>query len=266
METVFFVVSKLAWAAIRPESLLMLGLAASWLWARRRPRLSRVLTALVLLSMIGIAAWPVQNYVLAPLEAAYPQPASPPLRVNGILVLGGAELSELTARHGPPQVNAAAERLSEAVVQARRFPAAPVIFTGGNNDLRGGPSGAGAAGRYMTDLGLPPARLILEDRSRTTAENARLTLDRVRPQPGQRWLLITSGFHMRRAVESFCAAGWTGIVPWPTDFRVTDAALEWDPAENMMELGLGLREWIGLWGYRWTGRARTPDATCLAPG
>ena len=77
MDTVFFIASKLIWAMLRPDSLLMLGLVAAWALARRRPRLSRGLLGAVLALMALVAAWPVQDWLLRPLETAYPRPAPP---------------------------------------------------------------------------------------------------------------------------------------------------------------------------------------------
>lgn len=262
MDTVFFVASKVLWAMLRPDSLLMLGLAASWLLARRRPRLSRGLSGGVLALMALIAAWPVQDWLLSPLETRFPRPAEP-ARVEGIIVLGGAELADLTALTNAPQLNGAAERMTEAMMLALRHPEARVIFTGGSGNLTGGAAGATVAARLFADLGLAPDRLILESASRNTAENAAFTRDLIAPKTGARWVLITSAYHMPRAVAAFCAAGWTGIIPWPIDHRSPGAA-GWQFSDNATDLATGLREWIGLAAYCLTGRATLPSPACLA--
>lgn len=263
MDTVFFIASKLIWAMLRPDSLLMLGLVAAWALARRRPRLSRGLLGVVLALMALVAAWPVQDWLLRPLETAYPRPAAP-AQVAGIIVLGGAELADLTALYTAPQLNSGAERLTEAMALALRHPEARVIFTGGSGNLRGGAAGTTVATRLFAELGLAPDRLILESASRNTAENAAFTRDLLQPKPGERWLLVTSAYHMPRAVAVFCAAGWRGIVPWPVDFRSPGAA-GWQFSDNATDLATGLREWIGLAAYRLTGRATAPSPACLAP-
>ena len=82
------------------------------------------------------------------------------------------------------------------------------------------------------------------------------------------WLLFISAFQMRRAVASFCAAGWKNIVPWPRDYRTggfTDR-IDWNFAFNLDDLNIGVREWIGLAAYSLT--RKTSDAVeisnCLA--
>lgn len=264
MDTAFFIASKLIWAALRPDSLLILVLAASWLLIRRRPAWARGLLGLLLLVMMAIAIWPVQDLLLSPLEDRYPVPAISG-DVAGIIVLGGAELAVQSARRDQVQLNAGAERLTAAMSLARTHPAAKVIFTGGNSTLHGGAAGAEVAARLFAELGLPPDRLVLDSASRNTAENATLTRALAQPTPGQVWILVTSAFHMPRSVAAFCAAGWTGIIPYPVDYRSPGDGMGWQFTENAAELTTVWREWIGLAAYHLTGRATPPSPECLSP-
>ena len=115
---------------------------------------------------------------------------------------------------------------------ALAHPAAKVIFTGGSGNLRGGAAGADVAARLFQDLGLPPDRLMLEAAARNTAENATLTQALVQPNAGQRWVLVTSAYHMPRSVAAFCAAGWTGLIPYPVDFRTPGDGAGWRFADR----------------------------------
>jgi len=71
------------------------------------------------------------------------------------------------------------------------------------------------------------------------------------------WILVTSAFHMPRAVGSFCAAGWHTLVPYPTDYRGGSFwdQVGWDLADNLTDLNTGVTEWVGLLAYRVTGRS-----------
>ncbi|MFM7445850.1 MAG: YdcF family protein, partial [Tabrizicola sp.] len=105
-------------------------------------------------------------------------------------------------------------------------------------------------------LGIEAERIILEQASRNTAENARLTRDIVQPQPGETWVLVTSAFHMPRAHETFLREGWKGIVAWPVDFRSGDLADGrgiWRLDRNLQALNLGLKEYLGAAVYRVIG-------------
>jgi hypothetical protein len=74
---------------------------------------------------------------------------------------------------------------------------------------------------------------------------------------------------MRRAVASFCAAGWTDLVPWPTDYRGGNVAdgIGWSFSEHARDLEIAIREVVGLAAYRMTGRALSPlPENCLHRG
>ncbi|WP_414898638.1 YdcF family protein [Rhodovulum sp. YEN HP10] len=124
---------------------------------------------------------------------------------------------------------------------------------------------ANVAAALLLRAGFDPSRSSLEDASRTTAENARLAVELVPDRPGNR-VLVTSAFHMRRAVATFCAAGWRGILPYPVDFR-TAPGFRASPGlpENLGLLTLFLHEVLGLAVYRASGLAADPlPEGCLA--
>ena len=129
-------------------------------------------------------------------------------------------------------------------------------------------SGTEIAQDIFIGAGLNKSRLILEGASRKIAENATMFLELAPDNVEGDWLLVTSAFHMRRAVASFCAAGWKNIVPWPTDYHTGEFVdrIGWIFALNLNDLNTGVREWIGLAAYSIT--RRTSDAIevsdCLA--
>ncbi len=205
---------------------------------------------------IFIGLLPIGNAVLTPLERSYP--ANPEVsNPAGIIVLGGME--ELGPEYGGQlaQVNAAGERLIVAMELANRFPQVPILYSGGKVALTPAAADAFSVGPdILRRLGLPEERLIVEDRSRTTAENAVLALAKVTDQDERPWLLVTSAWHMPRALGTFCAAGWSNLIPYPVDFRGGSVFEEvrWNLAENLSDLNFGVKEWIGLLGYKVGGR------------
>ena len=70
----------------------------------------------------------------------------------------------------------------------------------------------------MTPMGIARDRITLEDKSRNTDENARFTAAIVHPKPSQRWIIVTSAFHMPRAMGVFEKAGFHPIA-YPVAFR-----------------------------------------------
>ena len=123
------------------------------------------------------------------------------------------------------------------------------------NDKAG--SAAGIVGSYLEAVGIDPARIVLESRSRTTYENALFLRDMLHPSPGQRYVLVTSAFHMPRAVGTFRKHGFD-VVPWPVDYRTHGwrDAYEWfgSVTGGLERVDTAFREWAGLVGYRLFGR------------
>ena len=260
METLFFIASKTLGMAARVETwaLLLVALALFGL-LRGRTRLAGWSLAILFTGTLALTLLPLGDLLLKPLESQYP--ARPDLpQVDGIIVLGGAETTGAYRLWGGPQLNEAGERLIEAAMLAQRFPQAKLIFTGGSATV-GREEDTTDPSTMVRDtwiaLGIDPARITLEQNSRNTAENARLTHDLVAPKPGETWVLVTSAFHMPRAYQTFTRNGWDQITPWPVDFRSGDlAGLRgiWRLDRNLLGVNLALKEYLGTLAYRITGK------------
>ncbi|RUU72969.1 YdcF family protein, partial [Mesorhizobium sp. M7A.T.Ca.TU.009.01.3.1] len=144
-----------------------------------------------------------------------------PAKVDGIVVLGGGFEGAINLARGGYELNSSGDRMVETAVLARRFPTAKVVVSGGTGALfLDGEGDAATAPRLLTALGVAADRLILENKSRNTYENAVFTKELVTPKPGETWLLVTSAFHMPRAKALFDKAGFA-TVPWPVDYRTS---------------------------------------------
>jgi uncharacterized SAM-binding protein YcdF (DUF218 family) len=201
-----------------------------------------------------IGASPLPKIALRSLEDRFPIAAIEG-RVDGIVVLGGAA----NIMRGQLAFNEAASRLVAAVGLALKHPESKLVFTGGDAGFfeRGEETEAEAAAVLFGLAGIRPDRLVLEDRSRNTRENALFTRELVVPKPGERWLLVTSAFHMPRAIACFRALG-LALEPYPVDFRTAGQATDyWRPfarfSEAMRMADLAAKEWIGIVGYRLAG-------------
>jgi uncharacterized SAM-binding protein YcdF (DUF218 family) len=209
--------------------------------------------------LVVLSVLPLGDLLLQPIERRYP--ANPSLDVvDGIIVLGGGEDARASADWGQVQLKEGAERFTAAMELARRFPEAQLLFTGGSGALRdvagAATSEASIAERFFLAQGIAPERLLLEGQSRNTAENARLSLTLADPAPDETWVLVTSAFHMPRAMRSFDAAGWDGLVAWPVDYRTSGFGdrIGWDLTQNLSVLNTAIREHVGMLAYRFTGR------------
>jgi uncharacterized SAM-binding protein YcdF (DUF218 family) len=132
------------------------------------------------------------------------------------------------------------------------------VFSGGGGTLLEDEAAeAGAVRRFAGALGIDPDRILVEDRSRTTEENAAFSKALVEPKPGERWLLVTSAWHMPRAVGCFRQAGF-GVTAYPVDFRTRGASDARRPfafvSDGLRRVDVAAREWAGLLAYRLAGR------------
>ena len=111
----------------------------------------------------------------------------------------------------------------------------------------------------LVQAGIPADRVIYEAESRNTWENAVFSKEMVRPQPGERWVLVTSAMHMPRSVGIFRQVGWE-VIPYPVDYRTKHDATPWlrfEFGQNLVILDDAVREWIGLTAYRLMGRTES---------
>ena len=162
---------------------------------------------------------------------------------------------------GPGRVGpepAASSGCTGFVRLARRYPNATLVFTGGSgNPLDQTHREADAAGPVLEEMGIPKARLELERNSRNTHENAVLTRKLLGDRAKGRWILVTSAWHMPRAMGAFRKAGWD-VVAYPVDYR-THRAHRWitfqAPQRALGSLGRALHEWAGLTWYHLMGRS-----------
>jgi uncharacterized SAM-binding protein YcdF (DUF218 family) len=258
-----FIVDKILTMLILPTALMtecsLLGLLLS------RWPIGRGLLLIGVGAMTACLVLPVDTWVTRPLEDRFPAITTPPVKVDGIVVLGGA-IDDLTSRdRGTPTLNSAANRMTTFVELARRYPQAKLVFTGGSGDLEQGVSNeAEYASILIEQLGLPADRVAFENTSRTTWENAANSYHFVKPQPGETWVLLTSASHMPRAVGVFRKIGWT-VLPWPVGYQSRDhiSAYPQSMGKRLAVLDWAAHEWIGLAIYYLQGRT---SALLPAPG
>lgn len=263
----FFYFSKIFWALVAPSTfigvLVILG-AIALLRGRWRGARWFVVPAAGLYFLFGIM--PLGLALLRPLEDRFPILDPAKLNPTGIIVLGGGVDETLSKARGTTELSEAGTRMTEAVALARRFPDAKVVFTGGTAALRGADiTESDIARKLFLSLGLDEKRLIFEDKSRNTHENAQFTKILVQPKPGEQWLLLTSAFHMPRSIGIFRKADFP-VTPFPVDFTSLGDYRDFLRPSAEARLGLkhtdrAVREYIGLIAYYLTGKT-----SALLPG
>jgi len=257
-----FVFSKLFWLLAQPLSLgfflVFLGFALG-LFGFVRTRNAFLVTALAvqflaLFTTVGAMA-------TATLEKRFERPARLPEAPVCAIVLGGGFDGTVTKVRGNIEFGAAGDRFIEGLRLARLYPDMKLIITGGDPTLdHSSEADADIAARFYSQMGLDSSRIILENQSRNTEENAAFTAPILKNQSLSPCLLITSAFHMPRSVGLFRKAG-VGIIPWPVDFKTTGRetlALDiFELGNNAALLEIALHEYVGLLASFLSGKSDT---------
>jgi uncharacterized SAM-binding protein YcdF (DUF218 family) len=86
--------------------------------------------------------------------------------------------------------------------------------------------------------------VVIDTRPKNTFENALFSKELTKARVGQRWILVTSAYHMPRAIGAFRAAGFQ-VEPWPVP----------ESASRDQKAALLFHEIAGLIVYRILGRS-----------
>jgi uncharacterized SAM-binding protein YcdF (DUF218 family) len=245
---------------LRAESWIFFGMLLTvWFSYRNQHRASLIIGLIAASVVFAFSLFPLGYPLLGNLERQYP--ATPTLsKVDGVIILGGGELSARSRYWGQSQLNGSGERLVFGASLAHQFPEAKIVFSGGSSRLRDqlgeGPLEGNVAQDLLLRLDIAPDRLMIEDKARNTYENAIFLHDLVKPKPEQTWVLVTSAFHMPRSMRSFERAGWSNVVAYPVDYQ-TGAfgdAIGWGISGHLDVFNTALKEWVGLLVYDLSGK------------
>src|SRR5437763_15808114 len=187
----FFVLSKvLSFFTLPSNILISLGLVGILLMRTRFAQVGRRLavTTLILIAVAGLS--PLGNAIILPLEERFPPWDASRGAPTGIISLGGAFDTVVSPARGEVALNEAAERMTAMAELVRRYPQAHIVFSGGSGRLiYNGVTEAELAVRLFESFGIERSRIILENKSRDTDENARFTKELVLPKSDERWLI-----------------------------------------------------------------------------
>ncbi len=258
MDSLFFLVSKLAWLLVSPDSLLFILILSTLLFLY----LGKIKVAKVLLSIISsilviIAFFPVGEWLLYPLESRFETNPQLPDKVDGIIVLSGAEAAELSYRWKQVELGGAAERDFAFLSLARQYPNAKLVFSGGTGSLlKQEYKAADVAKDLFVQQQFDINRIVFERESRNTYENVIYSKKLIQPEINKNWILITTSWHMPRSVGIFCKTNWP-VIPYPVDHQTKKGNLfriGFNLSGNLKMLKTGIKEWLGLFAYYLSGK------------
>ena len=267
MDNLFFVLSKLVWGLLSPTSLMvwLLVFVTLLLWLNYVRQAKKLLLLMSIVSFI-VMGYPVGDYLIHPLETRFSVPEQMPEPLAGIIMLGGAEQLKLSASWQAPQVGDGAERILQTAELAQQYPTLPIIVTGGSNlvQMQHLDSEGQVAKKLLSQAGVEPARVIIETQARNTYENFQ-KIKPLLPKPAGRYILVTSAFHMPRAV-GVAKQQHINVIPYPVDYRSdkpNNRYWDFDLSAHLAVLETACHEWLGLVVYYATGKTQSwfPQAT-----
>lgn len=250
------VIKKIIAAFLLPPGCLVLLLVGCALFQLKRRRAGIALCFIIpALLMWTLSSAHVSELLFQALEQGLSIPAHP--KGDVIVLLGGGlhdRVPDLSGS-GAPSENMI-PRIVTAVRLQRRM-GVPVLISGGS--VYGNRSSeAPVVRRFMIDLGVPSDKILIEDKSRDTMENARFSKGILLREGFKKPLLVTSAYHMRRSIEAFRKSG-IEVIPVPSSFHTapgrTSVWADWLPDSGALEsTSTALREYLGLIFYSLSGK------------
>ncbi len=240
---------------LMPPGVLLLLLLAAW-WLRKSwPRTAR-LCLIAGLGGLWLMSLPVvMQHLAGRIETVPPlamnEWAGLAGRADAIVVLGSGRERGDPAWGGQDQPTGVALERMRYAAQLAKASGLPLLTTGGLH-YGAPPSEARLmADSLQRDFGVPVRWL--EEESRTTWENARLSAAILLPQGVKRVVVVTQAWHMQRSVWSFQRAGFE-VVGAPVGFMGIDNGRPfggWVPdSKAVWQNGQLFNEVAGLIGYR----------------
>jgi uncharacterized SAM-binding protein YcdF (DUF218 family) len=234
--------------------ILLTGAGIAVLWRRRCVPIRRLLPATISYVALVVLSTPAVAYLsLGTLEWRYPPTDSRPDDADAIVVLGGG-MRAADAAHPRAELHPETMfRCRHGAEVYRRGKACPVVVSGGK--IAPGPSTPPIAQlmrEFIRTQGVPDEDIILEDRSRTTHENAVECRRLLQERRIGKVILVTDAAHMFRALRSFRNQGISAV---PSACRHDAVAFEWtiwDFLPSTSAVGEHQRtfhEWLGFAWY-----------------
>lgn len=225
----------------------------------RYPKCGQKIINLTLIAIIAFGIIPLGPLLITLLERQYPASSAMPSQIDGIIVLGGAFEPAMSRKMGQLSVNDSIERFLCFVDLGKKNPSAMMISSGGNGDiLNPDVLESDDAKAFFALTTLNNRDIVYEDKSKNTYENALYSKEIAKPNKGENWVVITSAYHMPRAVGIFQKLDWD-IIPYPCDFKTSGDYKIFNNlpniAMNFSYLNIAIKEIFGMIVYYLTGKS-----------
>ncbi|HXX80876.1 MAG TPA: YdcF family protein [Thermodesulfovibrionales bacterium] len=247
-----FIVKKIISPFLMPPGIFvaLLLLSSLWFFHRKSRKAAAVNLCLALLVWL-VSISPVSDAMLRGLETEFSIPRNPEGDV--IILLGGGVNDVVPDLSG---IGTPSEEMLGRIITAVRLQRRldiPIIVSGGSV-FKDKAAEAPIVKRFLVDLGVAERKVIIEEKSRDTIENARYTVEICGARGYSKPLLVSSASHMKRALLSFRNAGME-VSPFPAGFKsVGRERYAWEDflpnAGELKKVSTAMREYAGLLYYR----------------
>jgi uncharacterized SAM-binding protein YcdF (DUF218 family) len=226
-------ISKAIYPLVALSNVLILITAATTIWSLLwHSKLAAGLAVAGACTLVIGGFTPVSYWLMLPLEDRFPRWKADRLTVvDGIIVLGGT--------FGEPII--------DLVELARHFPKARLVYSGSGEERD-----AEILLKQFARFGGNRERVTMETRSRNTFENAVYSVELIKPNPNERWLLLTTAIHMPRAIGCFRRVGFK-VEAYPTGYMMPQKIFGLS-SQTLLRLDTVMKEWMALLVYRLTDR------------
>lgn len=214
-----FLLKKALTPFLLPPGIFILLLFFSGGWFLFKKKIKAGVFNFVIGSLMWLLAiTPVSNAMLRGLESGFEIPTH--LYGDVIILLGGGVYDKVPdfSGTGAPSSDAFARVVTAARLQKRLN--VPVIVSGGQVYRHIAPE-AIIIRRFLIDLGVPAKKIIVEDKSRDTLENAKYSNEICKELGYHKPILLTSAYHLKRSILSFKKIG-KQVIPFPAVFYSWD--------------------------------------------
>lgn len=253
----FFTFSKLVQPILWPFNIALLLLISALIARHFKKEKTAWHLVIAALAFLLVPALPVISIALMrSLESSYPSIASSQApAAEAIVVLGGSIWGAQPPRLEPEEASGSRLVPAARLYRHKKAPfivvssGSPAFFPDGTegveaNDMRD----------FLVDAGVPDRAIVREGRSRNTDENARYTAEVLRQRGWKKILLVTSAFHLPRAVAIFKKYGVTDVIPFPTEKRMTEGPFRFSylvPELAALQTSTAaIKEYVGRWVYQ----------------
>ena len=255
----FFYLSKIFWMIATPLSFIWVLVIIGFGLRYWKKALGNQLLAVTAALFVIIGFLPIGYNMMVLLERQYERPSPMPPNIDGIIVLGGAFNSTLSDKTGMMSANGNINRMIDFVDLANKYPKVKLVFAGGSSSMHTPErKEADDAKDFLKIIGMNTNNIIFERESRNSYENIKNSYDLLKPKPNEKWIVITSSFHMPRVIGIFKQQKWN-VIPYPSGPK-TDGHYKIFPKPfgvvgSFFMLGKAMKEFIGSAIYYVSGKS-----------